>query len=194
MSSSTILESYFSVVLASVSAFCLLFLRHRIPIHGGKLGMIAFISVLLVNLPEVIEGEIEIISGDLFLTGEMVAILVTFSMLSLYLTYYLRTVLQKRFSHDSVIASAIIGIIFGFFSILVPETLMIGEVAYASSFAGMGRIKIIKEKFLLVSVIVAAIYILALPVFKGFGGKLGSIAFVSMLLVYILHGKGELFE
>jgi len=58
----------------------------------------------------------------------------------------------------------------------------------------MGRIKIIKEKFLLVSVIVAAIYILALPVFKGFGGKLGSIAFVSMLLVYILHGKGELFE
>ncbi len=188
MSSSMIMSNYVFVIMASLLASFLLIRRHVIPIHGGKLGFIAFLSVLIISLPEVWKSGMHF-TGEFLLDLEFVMIITIFSVVALYLTYQMRLHFSKKYKHDSVIASAIVGMIFGAFATAIPHALPVAEAAYAASFAGMGRLKLIEEKFLLVGVIVGVVYSLMLPFFKGVGGKLGTIAFIALVFVYLLLGK-----
>lgn len=190
MSSSLVLNNFFFILIASIIAGILFTHSHKIPVHGGKLGFIAFLSVLTISLPEMWKSNFYF-TGEILPDIEFVMIIVVFSILALYLTYQMRLHFGKKFKHDSVIASAIIGVIFGSFALVFPHATPIAEASYAASFAGMGRLKLIEEKFLLVGVIVGVVYSLMLPFFRGFGGKLGTIAFLALIIVYIFLGKGR---
>lgn len=78
-----------------------------------------------------------------------------------------------------VLASCVVGLI-GHFFIKEFETSI-----YCGSFAGMVSVALFNfsEVFVL-SLVCAFIYIFTKPIFKGYGGKLGTIAFVSSLIVH----------
>ena len=188
MSSSLVLSNLIFILISSLIAGFIFTHVHKIPVHGGRLGFIAFLSVLIISLPKIWKSGLYF-TGNILLDAEFVMIIVIFSVLALYLTYQLRLYFTHKFKHDSVMASAVIGMIFGSFALVFPPAMAIAEACYASSFAGMGRLKLIEEKFLLVGVIVGVVYSLMLPFFKGFGGKLGTIAFLALIIVYVFLGK-----
>jgi hypothetical protein len=94
--------------------------------------------------------------------------------------------LQRQIHLSAIIASAIVGLIASFAPgiFALPE----GEVQallYSGSFAGMCSEQILSthSQVLFLSLVGAAIFIVAKPHFKGMGGKMGAIAFVSSLFL-----------
>ncbi len=103
-----------------------------------------------------------------------------------FIACYCCSLLQTEYAFSSVLAAATVGFIGSFyhFSRWV-EKQGIHAVIYAGAFAGMCSQEYLSsaQYVLLVSFIGAALYLITLPHFKGFGGKLGTIAFISTLFL-----------
>lgn len=99
-------------------------------------------------------------------------------------------ILHTQFSLPAVIASCLVGLIGTF----IPMPKIYGQhpyaAIYAGSFAGMCSEGLISSYWELagISVIGAVLYAITTKVFTGFGGKLGSIAFVSVALFILAKG------
>lgn len=93
--------------------------------------------------------------------------------------------LQSEYHLSVVVAAALTGLMGTF----IPESKRIDSVhvhanIYMGAFVAMGS-KVVSagpEQILLVSFLGSSIYFLMSPYFKGFGGRLGLIAFISSLL------------
>jgi len=191
MSSSLVMRSLYLIFLASMAATILWFLFRRVKGYGGKLGFIAFLSILLVMLPSISKFEISIVR-DFELDLLLIALAVLTSLIALKITYFLRKILKESFKEsESVIASALTGLTFGFIPFFIPEFLILSEVAHASSFAGMSSLNLIEKGFVKLALITTLVYVFAFPLFPGFGGKLGTIAFISVILYFILSNLSE---
>ncbi len=102
--------------------------------------------------------------------------------------------LHAKLDVPIVIASSVVGLIGSF----IPLPSFIKEryhthphaAIYAGSFAGMCSAELITSYWELgiISMIGALIYILTMNLFHGFGGKLGSVAFVSVTLFILVRG------
>lgn len=183
MSSYLIINSIYFIIFASIFAVLFLHLMKGKLEYGGKLGFIAFISVLLVMLPDIYKSEISIIGTDIEMDLLMSILVIFVSIISLELTWFLRGLFKSKFQEsESVLGSAFTGLIFGLSTLLIPEIKFISEAAYASSFAGMSKPKIIKKYMFLIGLLTGAFYFLLMPIFIGFGGKLGAIAFISVII------------
>jgi len=98
-----------------------------------------------------------------------------FVILGVFSTYSL----VHFFSIPVVIASSGVGLV-GFIFMRKYEVAL-----YCGSFAGMVSISLFSfMEVLVLALICAFIYILSKPIFKGYGGKLGTIAFMSSLIVH----------
>lgn len=93
------------------------------------------------------------------------------------------------FSAPVVIASALVGLI-GHLFIKKYEVAI-----YCGSFAGMTSVNVfnIQEIFLL-AFLAGLVFFLTKPIFKGFGGKLGTVAFVSSVLSFTILNKLPLID
>jgi hypothetical protein len=93
--------------------------------------------------------------------------------------------LQRQFHLSAVIASAGVGLL----GSLVPEV-DAQALIYSGSFAGMCSEEILSShlQILFLSLVGGAIFIVAKPHFKGMGGKMGAIAFVTSLFLLALKG------
>lgn len=96
--------------------------------------------------------------------------------------------LHSFFTMQAVIASALVGL----FGTLIPNNShynkqRTSEAIYAGSFAGMCTLEYVSniQELLVISFIGAGFFLLAQKYFQGIGGKLGTIAFVSVTLVML---------
>ncbi|WP_201023484.1 hypothetical protein [Pseudoalteromonas sp. 10-33] len=99
-------------------------------------------------------------------------------------------VMHTEFNFPAVIAASVVGLSGSF--IPFPKSLNIHPNAaiYAGSFAGMCSSSLINSYWELafISLLGACLYVLTLNLFSGFGGKLGSIAFVSVAVFALAKG------
>lgn len=87
-----------------------------------------------------------------------------------------------------VVASALTGLIFSFTpKMKFYDHLDARAIVYAASFAAMAAPSLISEIYdiAFLSILVAASYSFSKPYFLGYGGKLGSIAFISCVVFWI---------
>lgn len=98
--------------------------------------------------------------------------------------------MHTAFGVPSVIAASLVGLVGSF--IHFPKKLQGHPNAsiYAGSFAGMCSSSLISNYWELgiISLIGACLYVLTIDLFTGFGGKLGSIAFVSVIIFALAKG------
>jgi len=106
-----------------------------------------------------------------------------FAFLGVILTYELSFI----FSFSSVLSSALVGMI-GF--LLIRKHSM---ALYCGSFAGMVSPQIFNHyEVIVLGLICAFVYLLVKTILDGFGGRLGTIAFVSTTIATLVFNKGML--
>ena len=156
--------------------------------YGGKLGTIALSGAMIVS----------IVSGTDFLETEPFTnleafLIVVFSIIGALLTY----ILNVRYALGPVKASALVGVVFGLLLPLLMRDLGQGMavVVFGASFVGMSNQKTMPEEsmIILAGLLFGLIYLASAPYFGGAGGKLGTIAFSSVLSVYGLRRVLRLF-
>ncbi|MCD6226413.1 MAG: hypothetical protein J7J93_01290 [Candidatus Aenigmarchaeota archaeon] len=189
MSSVEILPSLLFLTGACiVSSLIWIIFSKKLPNFGGKAGFIAFLGVLIINLPLIHEKELAI---PINIEIEMILGVIFTAIISIKATFYLRKKFKDKIKSDAVLGSAVVGLLFGLTRIFFPQTTIFSEVAFASSFAGMTSFKFVRKKSykLLIGLIVGIIFLFSSSFFQGFGGKLGTIAFISIIIFFLLKSK-----
>lgn len=103
--------------------------------------------------------------------------------LAIILGTFLTYSLSHYFKLNAVISASSVGFI-GFLIFRKYEIPI-----YCGAFAGMVSISMFSFfEVLILSLVCSIIYILSKPIFKGYGGKLGTIAFLSSLIVHSIFG------
>lgn len=114
----------------------------------------------------------------------------TAKFLAFYLSCLLCYTLQTKFGFSPVLSSALIGFVgsFYWFSSEIEKS-GIHAVIYAGSFAGMAQVEYLSGPghILLISLIGTSLYLWSRPHLSGFGGKLGTIAFITTIIMIILN-------
>ncbi len=145
---------------------------------GGKLGTIAFISTIITSL---ILGR-EFIAAPVYEPSQILMIILV-ALVAAPLTYYFNVIR----GHGPVLASGFVGLLGGLILPIIPEiggTLAV--VAICSGFAGMSS-KARSPKIWMMFVaglFIGIVFVYSAPTFGGAGGKLGTIAFGSIMAVY----------
>ena len=82
--------------------------------------------------------------------------------------------LQTSFGFSAVLSTALVGFVGSFFHFLAP-------IIYVGSFAGMTSQEYLSQpaQMVFISLVGAGVYLLSKRHLVGFGGKLGTVAFVS---------------
>lgn len=149
---------------------------------GGKLGTIAFTGCLLSTL---LFGRT--LLSDTVSGFDTMVFITLYSVIGAILTY----IINVRITKDPVLSSSLVGIIAG---ISLPVIHSQGGdtfavVAICASFAGMSSKKRLPNEYFVVlaGLFTAVVFILSAPHMGGAGGKLGTIAFGSVLAVSGLH-------
>ncbi len=182
MSSAELIDPVLFVFASLVASSLFVLAKDVFNGFGGKLGTIALSSALVT----VVFVQQPFLDGPVFDDLDMVLIMV-FSMIGAVLTF----ILNIRFKQGPVMASAVVGVLAG---VILPQAFdaigpTLAIVTFGASFVGMSGLNRLKEEslVLLAGLFFGLIYIYSAPYFGGAGGKLGTIAFVSVLSVSGLH-------
>ena len=152
---------------------------------GGKLGTTAFVGCLAVAGA----GGLSPGNGSVPDT-EGAVVLVVVAAIAAVATL----VVSVRLGHGPVIGSAVVGLVAG---AICPPLFAAGDaiaaVAFCASFAGMATPERIPGPgaMLFAGATSGAVFVGAAPYFVGFGGKLGTIAFVACLVTAGVHSIGR---
>lgn len=145
---------------------------------GGKLGTIALAGCAIATF--LIGREFP---PGLPPAGETLGYLYLYSVLGGLITY----ILNVRLGHSAVLSSAVVGLAAGLLlPVLYPESgQVLGVMVICASFAGMSNFERIPCEFYMVitGIFCALIFIYTAPYFGGAGGKLGAIAFGSVIAI-----------
>lgn len=180
MTSSALLFTRSEVAIASAIAGIIYVLSSYVfGGFGGKLGTIAFISTIITSLV----FKRAFIDAPIYDTHEILMIILV-ALIATPLTYYFNAIR----GNGPVLASGVVGLLGGLIlPIVFPEiggTLAV--VAICASFAGMSskaRCPGIWVLFI-TGLFIGVIFVYSTPVFGGVGGKLGTIAFGSIMATY----------
>ncbi|MBT5016284.1 hypothetical protein HN748_00340 [Candidatus Peregrinibacteria bacterium] len=173
------------IVTSLLAALIKVFLGPKIPKVGGKAGFMAFLSIFIICLPSLKEKGI---FNPSMLTIELIIGIIITAIIATKLTFLIRRKVKDHTKDNpkinAVVGSAIIGLLAGIPYIFFPQISMFSAVAYAASFAGMSSFHSFPKKhsIYLLGIIVGIIFICVTPFFQGFGGKLGTTAFISMMI------------
>lgn len=183
MSSSEIFHGYVHVIVAAlIAAIVYLTTKYVFTGFGGKLGTIALIGVAIsVVLTEKEFLKVQRPGWDI------APLIIIFSVLGAVVTYILNVRLQR----DPVMSSAAVGISAG---LLLPQIYsefgeLFATIVICASFAGMSSKERIPNEFymILAGIICAITFIYTFSYLGGAGGKLGTIAFGSVIVVSLLQ-------
>jgi hypothetical protein len=177
MVSPLVLHDFYHVIIAASLAGIILILSDDVyKGYGGKLGAIAFISWLIVSS----FSNVKLTNPKVLDLTSMFEIMI-YSAAASYATF----VISRKLKHDVVTSSSLISLIGGLVLPAVhPEQgAMFAAVAMSATFVGMSSKKIVKSDFqkILVSLLVGLMFVYSYSHFGGAGGKLGTIAFGSVL-------------
>ena len=97
--------------------------------------------------------------------------------------------LNEELHLGAVVAASTVGLVGSFAPLLGKRCEAFPPAIYCGAFIGMSSVLIITSYWMLVmaSLFSLGIYLLLQPVFNGFGGKLGSIAFGGVLCMMLLN-------
>ena len=183
MSSSEIFHDYVHVIVAALIAVIVyLTTKYVFTGFGGKLGTIALIGVAIsVVLTEKEFLKVQRPGWDI------APLIIIFSVLGAVVTYILNVRLQR----DPVMSSAAVGISAG---LLLPQIYsefgeLFATIVICAAFAGMSSKERIPNEFymILAGIICALTFIYTFSYLGGAGGKLGTIAFGSVIVVSLLQ-------
>lgn len=111
-------------------------------------------------------------------------LLITSAALGAVVTY----VLQKNFGMSAVISSSIVGLVGGIIGLFIPNKLF-APIVFCGTFVGMSSPSLFSLSFVVIAGILSGVlYQVSTNIFVGFGGKLGSIAFLAVALVFYIKG------
>jgi len=183
MSSSEIFHGYGHILLAAfIAAIVYIATKYVFTGFGGKLGTIALIGVVVAVL--LTEKEFLKVERPRW---DIAPLLIIYSVLGAVVTY----ILNVRLRHGPVMSSAAIGVSAG---LLLPRIYPeIGEllsiIVICASFAGMSSKERVPNEFYmtLAGIICAITFIYTFSYLGGAGGKLGTIAFGSVIVVSLLR-------
>lgn len=98
--------------------------------------------------------------------------------------------LQRDLGLSPVLSSAIVGFIGTFFKLQRFDPKELHAAIYAGSFAGMCSADILSgpETIIYVSLLGSFLYVWSRPLFTGYGGRLGTIAFISSVFLFLSKG------
>ncbi|WP_448535384.1 hypothetical protein [Pseudothermotoga sp.] len=183
MVSENLLPSHWHVLLASsISAAVFLISKSVFNGFGGKLGTIALIGCTAAALLTDRSFIVRSVPG-----WDAGVYLFLYSVLGVLLTY----VLNVRFNHSPVMSSGIVGLAGGLLlPILHPKFgSMLASMVICASFAGMSSKERVPNELyaVLIGLICALVFIYSAPHFGGAGGKLGTIAFGSVMAISALR-------
>lgn len=178
MSSPDLLSFPFILMAALAAGIIFVFAKDVYNGVGGKLGTIALSGVFVTCL-----AISQSFLGGNALEGRLILWIILFAMTGAALSH----ILNLRLSQGAVMGSAIVGVAAGGFLPLFfgDNGLTIAIVTFGASFAGMASRQYLKNEAwsLLSGFIYALLFIFSVQTFGGVGGKLGTIAFASVLSV-----------
>ncbi len=180
MASCLLFETHTHIAVAGMIAGAVFILsKNTFNGFGGKLGASALTGCILAS----------VFAGKGFLTGGIISgwdiekYFVFYSVVAAVVTY----ILNIRLKHGPVFSSGIVGLLGGLIMpALFPEignTLAV--MVICASYAGMSsRDRIPNEIYIaIVGLLTAFFFIWSIPYFGGTGGKLGTIAFISCIII-----------
>lgn len=179
MTSARLLISHGEVAIAGgIAATLYVLTACSYPGYGGKLGTIAFIGSVLTGWG--LDREFLITEIP---TQPVIWLIIAHAMIATVVTYWL----SIRLEHGPVVASGIVGLIGG---LVLPAVYSeIGEtlavMVICASFAGMSSAQRFPRFLwmLTAGLVTGLIFVYSMPLMGGAGGKLGTIAFSSVLAV-----------
>jgi len=176
--SSMIIFPWWGIVLSSIVAGVIISLgKDLFEGTGGKLGYSAFIGTFLLGTLTNTTPQIAI---SITLIDKL--IMITLSTLIAYLTF----TVQVKWKQSPVISSAIVGLILGLVASSLQSTfiLVLSAVLFGATFVGMSSIDRLPKAYLVVlsGIVYGIIAVSFYEVFNGLGGKLGMMAFISVLI------------
>jgi hypothetical protein len=189
MMSYAILNHYQMVIVGIVCVVSFQIIKTILDGYGGRLGSIAFVSTTLVSLvfaKSMLEIEIEVIWCLVFVFA------VAGSMISSFV--------HNQLGKSAVLASALPSLILAIFiDFLFPNLGIYSGIFFTASFVGMSNENVISNLIisLIIGIILGIIFLLFLDYFNGFGGKMGLMAFTSIMVsqgVFYWAKKMKLFN
>jgi hypothetical protein len=177
MVSPLVLHDFYHVLLAALMAGFILMLSEDVyKGYGGKLGATAFIPWVILT----VSNNVQLTTLHSLSITLMLDILF-FSTLAAFSTY----VIVQRLKHDVVTASSLVSLVAGLIlpAVFPTNGTTFAAVAMSASFAGMSSKKIIKNEIqmLIVSLLLGIMFVYSYSQFGGTGGKLGTLAFASVI-------------
>lgn len=177
MTASALIEPVMMVGVAAILLIVYELTRDTLKGFGGKLGTLALVStfstVVLMNRDFLI----------VTLPQYDPVVLIVIALFGAVIPY----VLQHRYKQNPVFASAGPSLLFSLLAIpLFSLGAYYSAVFFSASFIGMSDQKRLKNVYrvILAGLILGVLYDLMAPLFNGAGGKLGTLALLSVLIVY----------
>ncbi len=164
------------IVLAIFCSLLYIVIKTALIGFGGRLGTIAFISSVVIGLIFQKNGLEISYSINFYLV-------LIFSISGSFISYYL----HNTFNLSSVFASAFPSfIVVVLLEIFAFEMIIYSVVFFTASFIGMSNNKIIPNalNLLFVGVILSIIFFAFYNLFNGFGGKMGFMALISIIIYF----------
>lgn len=178
MTSPEVLSILPFVIASSLASLIFVLSKDVFNGYGGKLGTIAFSGSLII----VCLSQASFLNGQIFNNNQKIIIIIV-SVIASIATH----ILNVRFKMGPVLASSIIGLSGSLLFLNINYSLgpTLATVIFGASFVGMtSRNKFSNEGFILLAgILFGFIFICNSTYFGGVGGKLGIIAFVSVLVI-----------
>jgi hypothetical protein len=174
MSSYLIFNRFEILFVAIVAAIVFQIVKNVFNGFGGRLGTIAFIATATTGLIFNKSSLAAHHSYDVWL-------LFLFSVTGVLISW----IIHNQFNKSPVIASAVPGLIIGLiFGQIFKELEVYSYIFFTATFVGMASNFVIKNIYqsLFIGVILSLIFLSFFHYFNGFGGKMGLMAFISVLI------------
>ncbi|MDD3631765.1 MAG: hypothetical protein PHO73_03375 [Atribacterota bacterium] len=180
MASCILFETYGHLTVTGIVAGAVFVLsKNAFNGYGGKLGTAALTGCILSS---VFAGK-EFLSGSYIPDWDTGKYLVLYSIVAAVISY----VVNIRLKHGAVFGSGIVGLLAGLFMPHFYPKIggSIAIMMITSSFAGMSSQKRLPNEIYvgMAGVLSAFLFIYSIPYFGGTGGKLGTIAFTSSIII-----------
>jgi len=193
MVSSEVIKNIFLLVSAGfLAGFLFIGSKKYFSGFGGKLGAMAFISILIVVFfTQFFKVKLFIPAAREFFWGvEITAVFVLVGAAGAYFTnlisenYIFRLIKTKY--HNRVLSSALVGLFAGmvFPSLLGNLGVELATLIFVASFVGMTSHRVFSKdcEYFFAGGVAGLVYAVSGSFFPGFGGKAGSIAFVAVII------------
>ena len=160
--------------------------------YGGRLGTIAFISVciFLVLLKIIYNSHLNIILKNAFSFSPMDFLAIPAAVLAAVVSMEIKSTVASLDENYKVFTVATTGIIGGILITRIPVYgNLLGQAWYTGAFVGMSSyfILMLKRDFIVTGLLSGILLILTKGIFVGFGGKLGFISFIAVIITKIFY-------